>query len=318
MVKAVFTTKVDPTYDDLPEERYHFPRTYLRQVEATVGDWIIYYEPRRTSGDPGSRGGRQSYFATARVNSIRRDVTLPDHFYAYVTDYLEFDRAVPFKEGTHYFEAGLRREDGATSKGAFGRAVRPVSDREYEAILRAGFAQILEPDLKRSVPIGSGFGEDQVPFVSSGEPLGIAHPGDEPAFFERPVIERMVARPFRDAAFAAAVKQAYDNTCAITGLKIINGGGRAEVQAAHIRPVASSGPDSIRNGLALCGTVHWMFDRGLLSIDDDYRILIAKEKVPDPVRRLINPEGRLLAPDRLDLRPHRQFLKYHRDNVFKG
>ena len=29
MVKAVLTTKVDPSYDDLPEERYHYPRTYL-------------------------------------------------------------------------------------------------------------------------------------------------------------------------------------------------------------------------------------------------------------------------------------------------
>jgi putative restriction endonuclease len=51
MPKAVFTTKVDPTYDDLREFRYHFPRTYLRIVEAAIGDWIIYYEPRRTTGE---------------------------------------------------------------------------------------------------------------------------------------------------------------------------------------------------------------------------------------------------------------------------
>lgn len=318
MTKAVFTTKVDPTYDDLPEQRYHFPRTYLRQVEAAVGDWIVYYEPRRTSGDPGSRGGRQAYFATARVTAVQRDAALPDHFYAFVADYLEFDRAVPFKEGARYFEGGLRREDGATSKGAFGRAVRPVSDREYEDILRAGFAHILAPEPALLAPVRPGFAEGQAPFAGPGDPTPIPEWAEEPALFERPVVERVVARPFRDAAFAAAVKQAYDNTCAITGLKIINGGGRAEVQAAHIRPVASFGPDSIRNGVALCGTVHWMFDRGLLSIDDDYAILIAKDKVPDPVCRLINPEGRLLAPDRLDLRPHRQFLQYHRDNVFKG
>lgn len=318
MAKAVFTTKVDPTYDDLPEQRYHFPRTYLRQVEAAVGDWIVYYEPRRTSGDPGSRGGRQAYFATARVTAVQRDAALPDHFYAFVADYLEFDRAVPFKEGARYFEGGLRREDGATSKGAFGRAVRSVSDQEYEDILRAGFAHILAPEPARSAPVRPGFAEGQAPFAGSGDPAPARGWSEEPALYERPVVERVVARPFRDAAFAAAVKQAYDNTCAITGLKIINGGGRAEVQAAHIRPVASSGPDSIRNGVALCGTVHWMFDRGLLSIDDDYAILIAKDKVPDPVCRLINPEGRLLAPERLDLRPHRQFLKYHRDHVFKG
>jgi putative restriction endonuclease len=44
VVKAVLTTKVDPTYDDMPEKRYHFPQTYLRQVAAAIGDWIVYGE----------------------------------------------------------------------------------------------------------------------------------------------------------------------------------------------------------------------------------------------------------------------------------
>jgi putative restriction endonuclease len=140
---------------------------------------------------------------------------------------------------------------------------------------------------------------------------------DEPAMFDRPVVERVTSRPFRDAAFAEAVKSAYQNTCAVTGLKIINGGGRSEVQAAHIRPVAASGPDSVRNGLALCGTVDWMFDRGLLSLDDDYTVLAAKDRVPDPVRRLIYADGRLRFPSRPEFRPHPQFLRFHRENVFK-
>ncbi|MGO7807325.1 hypothetical protein ACC778_33835 [Rhizobium ruizarguesonis] len=50
MSKAVPTTKLVSTYDNLPEQRYHFPRTYLRLVEAARGDWIVYYEPRRPSG----------------------------------------------------------------------------------------------------------------------------------------------------------------------------------------------------------------------------------------------------------------------------
>lgn len=70
MSKAVLTTKVDPTYDDLPEQRYHFPRTYLRQVEAAQGDWIVYYEPRRPSGDLMKTGGRQANFATARITDF--------------------------------------------------------------------------------------------------------------------------------------------------------------------------------------------------------------------------------------------------------
>ncbi|MFP3944971.1 MAG: hypothetical protein ACLFWF_13825 [Alphaproteobacteria bacterium] len=82
MAKAVFTTRVDPSYDDLPEKWYHFPRTYLRAAEAAVGDWILYYEPRR-------RGGRRVYFATARVTGIEADPVRGDHYYAFVTDYLE-------------------------------------------------------------------------------------------------------------------------------------------------------------------------------------------------------------------------------------
>ena len=70
MSKAVLTTKVDPTYDDLPEQRYHFPRTYLRQIQAARGDWIVYYEPRRPSGDLMKTGGKQAYFATTKITDI--------------------------------------------------------------------------------------------------------------------------------------------------------------------------------------------------------------------------------------------------------
>lgn len=299
MTKAVLATKVDPSYDDLPEQRYHFPKTYLRAVQEARGDWIIYYEPRRSSGALSSRGGRQSYFGTARVARIEPDARLNDHFYAYVEDFLPFDRPVRFKEDEHYYESALRRDDGGTSKGAFGRSVRPIPEGEYNTILRAGFAHVI--------------GDAQ----SSREPGAFVF-AEEPATFERPIVERVIARPFRDAVFSTVVKTAYGNTCAMTGLKIINGGGRAEVQAAHIRPVSHSGTDSVRNGIALCGTVHWMFDRGLVSLDDNYTILLAKGKVPETVQRLINPDRRMILPPQHDLRPNPQWLRYHRDTIFKG
>ncbi len=143
MVKAVLTTKVSPVYDDLPENRYHFPKTYLQQVSKAVGDWIVYYEPRRSTGELSSSGGRQVYFATARVEKIYPDQARSDHFYAEISNFLQFVRPVPFKEGSHYYESILEKDDGSTNKGAFGRAVRNVSDHEYDMIWRAGFGHVI-------------------------------------------------------------------------------------------------------------------------------------------------------------------------------
>jgi putative restriction endonuclease len=90
------------------------------------------------------------------------------------------------------------------------------------------------------------------------------------------------------------------------------------VQAAHIRPVEHDGPDTLRNGLALSGTAHWMFDRGLVSVDDDLTILVARDRLPEAAARLLNPDGRLRAPAEPWMRPHPRFLAHHRDRIFKG
>jgi putative restriction endonuclease len=299
MTKAIFTTKVTPRYNDLPEVRYHFPRTYLNQARQTVGDHIIYYEPRRSSAELSSFGGRQSYFGVARVTGIVEDGALADHYYALVDDYLDFDRPVPFVEGSKYYESALKKADGSTNKGTFGRAVRLIPDDEFDRILKSGFAPI----------IGENRASQEAVLLGYSEP---------PTHFERPIVEMTVSRLFRERSFMHNVRAAYSNRCAITGLRLINGGGRPEVQAAHIQPVASKGPDSVRNGLALSGTVHWMFDRGLISIDDDHKILIAKNHVPDDAVRLLNQSGMINLPEDPTLHPNEYFLRFHRDKIFKG
>ena len=294
MAKAVFTHRFDSRYDDEPAEWYHFPATYLRAVERAVGDWIVYYEPRRGSG-------RLAYFATARVRNIVPDPAHPDHYYAHVTDYVDFPRAVPFREGDAFLESLLRKDDGTPNRGALGRAVRIIPDNEFDAILRAGLT--IDPGL---------LGLAQAPETIDG----FAEPSEA---FERPIVQQLVNRKFRDAAFARSVKIAYQNRCALSGLSLRNGGGRPEVEAAHIRPVERDGPDTVRNGLALSGTLHWMFDRGLVAVDDDYSILIAAGKLPkDTMDRLLVPDRRLILPDDIHSLPSRGYLKYHREQIFAG
>jgi putative restriction endonuclease len=61
-----------------------------------------------------------------------------------------------------------------------------------------------------------------------------------------------------------------------------------------------------------------MFDRGLISIGDNYQILIAKGHVPDDAIRLLNQNGLINLPEDPSLYPNSHFLKFHRDEVFKG
>jgi putative restriction endonuclease len=296
MANAVFTTKVNPVYDDLPEIRYHFPKTYLRQAEEAVGDWVLYYEPRREGADLSGRAGRQCYFAMAQVNRIGPDPKRVGFFYAYISDYLEFPNPVPFRSRASYLESALQKADGSTNKGSFGRSVRNIPQEEFTAITRLGLREV-----------------EHIAALEPG-PMVFA---ETPVEYGRSMKMELVERPFREAAFTRVVQKAYGGTCAMTGLKLINGGGRCETEAAHIKPVKDNGPDSPRNGIALSRTIHWMFDKHFLSISDSGEILIARDHVPEPVRRLLNPDGKVKVPTSPLWRPHPVFLRYHQA-LFKG
>ena len=291
MAKAVFTAKQGSDYDDDLETRYHFPRMYLNQVRAAVGDLAIYYEPRRGNG-------RQAYFAVVQINEVVADPSLADHFYANVGGLIELDRVVPFRIGEQFFESALNGGNGRTNLGSFQRAVRLIPEPEFEAIV--------------------AFGMTETSRTIREAPATIPGLQEPPDTFERPIVQQILNRPFRDAAFARRVKVAYDATCAVTGLRLINGGGRPEVEAAHIRPVERNGPDAIGNGLALCRTAHWMFDRGLISVGTDDRLLVATDLVSDDLRRLLAQDGRLRLPAEARFRPHQKFASWHRENVYKG
>lgn len=301
MPNAAFTTKPHPSYDDTPEERYHFPKRYLERVRPTVGDWIVYYEPRRADSSDSDRRGRQVYFAMARVTSIIPDTRRSDHFYALISDYVEFAQPVPFRLNGVLIESGVRNTDGSINPGGFINAIRPLRSEEFELICRLGMAPVM-PELAAEEP--------QIP-----EESAVAETQTE---YGGPRQSELTSRPARDAAFTRVVRVAYNQTCAMTGLQLINGGGRCEIEAAHIKAVEFDGPDSPRNGIALSRTVHWMFDRGLLSIEDDGTILIADRLVPDQVKRMLNPDRHIIMPSRSVFSPHRNFLRFHRENRFKG
>jgi len=297
MAFGVFIHRSDSVYDDSPAERYQFPSQYLGRVSACINDWILYYEPVKVSGTRG-------YFAVAKVNQVIPDPQAPGMYLALIEpgSYLEFANPVPFNGPDGLAERGLLNEEGKIS-GRAQSAARPISTADFNHILDLGL-------------------EDRAPLLPRIDDLSAPHLQEERIPFfteqERPRITKLVSRIERDRVFRRVVLRAYDERCAITGLKLINGGGRAEAEAAHIRPVEANGPDSVQNGIALSGTVHWMFDRGLISLTDNLDIMISRQaNDADSIKGLINKSGRANMPVRMADRPHPHFLAWHRDTVFK-
>ncbi|SHI62965.1 HNH endonuclease [Wenxinia saemankumensis] len=310
MVKAVFIQNPHSIYDDRPGEAYHFPQMYLGTVRQTVGDWVVFYE---------SRKGAFGYVAVQKVLSVEADPAMPGHHYARLDPgtLWEFEQVVGRSDADgRPLESMLRDEVGRPLKGGANvLAVRRLPDAEFAAIVGRGLAEVPGPE---SLPRLGSWPEGERP-AASGETFGLAN-GHEP-FGPAPLAGAresvLMSRPLRDASFRRQVLRAYDNRCAISGLALRNGGGRAEVQAAHIRPVDQGGPDTVRNGLALSGTLHWMFDRGLIAVADDLTILVSHNKVDrETADRLIGREGRLRLPQSPRHHPHPDYLRYHRENVF--
>lgn len=295
MGKAVFLHRADSIYDDEPDAKYDFPKTYLEAVRQAIGDWIVYYEP--------VKAGPRGYFAVAKVQQVIPKPGSEGRYLALIEPgtFLPFDTAVPRLLDGRPLENQLQDETGAPKKGGLQQlAVRRLPDADFARIVNLGLPQDLEEIEERR--------------YSAQDPYGY----DPASILERPVLERLTRRPYRDVAFRRRVREAYGYRCAISGLELRNGGGRPEVQAAHIRPVEASGSDSVRNGLALSGTLHWMFDRGLIAVDpENYRILVSHNKVPkDVVDRLILPNQELIRPKNRSDWPHPENLKWHRENRF--
>lgn len=104
----------------------------------------------------------------------------------------------------------------------------------------------------------------------------------------------------------------YWRGCSVTGCQQIE-----LLRASHIKPWRySSNAERLDmyNGLLLLPNLDACFDSGLISFDDEGRIVISSKLDESTLLQLgINPNLRLL---RVEQR-HKDFLRYHRENVFR-
>lgn len=116
-------------------------------------------------------------------------------------------------------------------------------------------------------------------------------------------------------AFRVLVTEAYQRRCAITGEKTL-----PVLDAAHIKPFAQEGPNRTSNGLLLRQDLHTLFDKGYMTVDENFRIEISKRIKEDygNGREYYALQGKELAiiPSNTSERPGAEYLRWHNENVF--
>ena len=124
----------------------------------------------------------------------------------------------------------------------------------------------------------------------------------------------------RDVRFRLDIVAAYGYTCALTSYRVTTIGGSSIIDAAHIHQFSESRNNDPKNGIALCKNAHWMFDQGLWSLDDNYRVLVAHDAFDEDSagqRPLRDFEGmRVSLPVNSNLWPDPQHLAWHREHKF--
>jgi putative restriction endonuclease len=128
----------------------------------------------------------------------------------------------------------------------------------------------------------------------------------------------------REARFRVNVMYNYRFTCAMTRYRLTTISCGSIVDAAHIHEYSSSRNNDPRNGLALCKNAHWLFDNGLWTLDEDYRVVVAKghfdEGCQDPgIKSLHDFHGsRIHLPAEQTNWPDLQYIEWHQKQRFKG
>lgn len=156
---------------------------------------------------------------------------------------------------------------------------------------------------------GEGYMNEQIEYILN-----------EPRIVRKPINLTEIDVFVRNGLFKKLVPQLYGNKCSFTGMQLKNTFGYTFIDACHIVPFSVTHDDKISNGLALCPNLHRAFDRGLVTVDDSFKIKISKHVLPqeDHPYSLAGLDGRnMFLPQEKSHHPDPAALYWHRENIYK-
>ena len=124
----------------------------------------------------------------------------------------------------------------------------------------------------------------------------------------------------RKAGFRQAIMRIYKYTCSVCQMHILTLDGESVTEAAHIIPFSISKNDDVRNGISLCKLHHWAFDKGLISLNKTYKVIVSElisERGPTEWRLKTLQDKEILLPEHKELYPAQEALAWHREQQLR-
>lgn len=192
-----------------------------------------------------------------------------------------------------------------TSTGRTGLGNAGSLDREVWAEFHAGWEKLaVECEfLRRNLDAG-------VPAVDEADELLV--PEDFAGETRKVVTEQRIKQTF----FRRAVLSSYRGRCCMSGLSEPR-----LLIASHIVPWSKDKANRLNpsNGLCLSAIHDCAFDKGLITLTDDFKIVVSKElkrkKEPFITDVLLPLEGRMIEPPER-FAPQPEFVAWHRNKLF--
>jgi putative restriction endonuclease len=228
----------------------------------------------------------------------------------------------------------FKEANGVESLDAFRRKISSIrGDNERNPIigctvltqpfyLRDGEYLPAPTDWGRSIVTGKSYDASYGEGAKLWENASLAMAGD--SLRDQPIPElsnrygnpQIIAPRLGQGGFRVVVMEGYQRRCAVTGEKTL-----PVLEAAHIRPYADDGPHTISNGIFLRSDLHTLFDRGYITITNDYHVAVSR-RIRDEFsngREYYALEGKALqiTPQSAADRPSKEFLEWHQNNCFR-
>lgn len=122
----------------------------------------------------------------------------------------------------------------------------------------------------------------------------------------------------RGGVFKKVIPRQYDYTCCISGMKIIATREVQMIDACHIVPFSESHDDTIKNGISLSPNLHRAFDRFLITINQDFEVIVSTEFKESGYHSIRDFHGKKIhLPQEQNYYPSVDNLKWHNDRFTK-